>query len=132
MKVSMRSEMISQFLCDQLTLVGQAGIPPDRWSKGLQVMLEKVEGNTMVEKLRAILLMEGDYNFFNKLLVGFKAMNILYKEDFIPEDQYSQRASTAEDARLDNRLTMDLSKLSRLPMVAISADADKCYDRIKH
>jgi hypothetical protein len=39
MKVSMRSEMISQFLCDQLTLVGQAGIPPDRWSKGLQVML---------------------------------------------------------------------------------------------
>jgi hypothetical protein len=27
---------------------------------------------------------------------------------------------------------MDLSKLSRLPMVAISADADKCYDRINH
>ena len=132
MKVSMRSEMISQFLCEQLTLIGQTGIPPNRWSKGLQVMLEKVEGNTMVEKLRAILLMEGDYNFFNKLLVGFKAMNTLYKMDFIPEDQYSQRSSTAEDARLDNRLTMDLSKLSRAPMVAISADADKCYDRINH
>ena len=44
----------------------------------------------------------------------------------------NQQASTAEDARLDNRLTMDLSKLSRLPMVAISADADKCYDRINH
>jgi hypothetical protein len=50
----------------------------------------------MVEKLRAILMMEGDYNFFNKLLVGFKAMNLQYKMDFILEDQYGQRASTAE------------------------------------
>jgi hypothetical protein len=33
---------------------------------------------------------------------------------------------------LDNRLTMDLSRQFRQPLVAVSANADKCYDRINH
>jgi hypothetical protein len=35
---------------------------------GLSCMLEKVAGIIKVEKLRAILLMEADFNFFNGLM----------------------------------------------------------------
>ncbi len=41
-----------------------------RWSNGLQVLLEKVSGVALVDKLRAFLLMEGDFNFYNKWIFG--------------------------------------------------------------
>ncbi len=60
------------------------------------------------------------------------AVNKLYEIGYVAEDQYSKRGSTAEDSKLDNRLTMDLSRQLRQPLVAVSADADKCYDRNNH
>jgi hypothetical protein len=87
---------------------------------------------SLVDKLQAILLMEGDFNFFNKWVFGHKAINQLYEMQYVPDDQYSQQESTAEDSKFNNRLTMDLSRQFRQPMVAILADADKCYDCINH
>ena len=37
-------------------------------------MLEKIEGMTRVDKLRAILLMEADFNFLLKLIFGSRMM----------------------------------------------------------
>ncbi len=51
---------------------------------------------------------------------------------YVPGDQYSQKESTAEDAQMDNRLTMDISRQLRQPLATMAADADKCYDRINH
>jgi hypothetical protein len=59
-------------------------------------------------------------------------VNKLYKIGYVPEDQYSKKGSTAEDFKFDNRLTMDLPRQFRQPLVAVSADADKCYNRINH
>ena len=89
-------------------------------------------GVALVSKLRAILLMEGDFNYMNKWVFGYEAINKLYEMGYIPGDQYSQKESTAEDARMDNRLTMDLSRQMKHPLATMSADADKCYDRINH
>ena len=44
----------------------QHGIFIKRWTKGLSVMLEKIENVIRVDKLRTILLMEVDFNFINK------------------------------------------------------------------
>ncbi len=87
---------------------------------------------SLVNKLQAILLMEGDFNFFNKWVFGHKAINQLYKMQYVPDNQYSQQESTTEDSKFDNRLTMDMSRQFRQPLAAISADADKCYDPINH
>ena len=131
-KAAARSDIITSFLADKISVTGSYGCPPTRWSCGLQVMLEKVAGVALVNKLRAILLMEADYNFFNKWVFGYMAINRLYEQGYIPEDQYSQRESTAEDARLDSRLTMDISRQLCIPLATVSVDADKCYDRINH
>ncbi len=59
-------------------------------------------------------------------------MNKLYEIGYVPEDHYSKKGSTAEDSKFDNRLTMDLSRQFRQPLMAASVDTDKCYDRINH
>jgi hypothetical protein len=109
-------------------MIAWCGCPPERWGHGLQVLLEKIAGVALVTKLRAILLMEGDFNYMNKWIFGHGAINKLYDLGYVPGDQYSQKKSTAEDARLDNRLTMDLSRQMKHPLATMSADADKCYD----
>jgi hypothetical protein len=119
---------LTKVACSQLNLIALTGVPPLRWGNGLQVLLEKVPGVALVDKLQAILLMECNFNFFNKWLFGHVIVNKLYKLGYIPEDQYSKKSSTAEDYKLDNCFTMDLSRQFRQPLIAVSAIADKCYD----
>ena len=64
-----------------------SGLVLNRWTKGLTIMLEKIAGVALVNKLRAILLMEGDYNYFNKWAFRREAINVLYEMGYIPEDQ---------------------------------------------
>ncbi len=108
-KAPIKSKYLAQFICTQLNLIAKYGCAPSRWGVGLQVLLEKIPGVSLVDKLRAILLMEGDFNFYNKWVFGHCGINNLYGIGYIPDDQYSQKESTAEDSKLDNRLTMDLS-----------------------
>ena len=90
----------------------------------------KIAVVALVNKMRAILLIEGDYNYFNKWAFGQEAINTLYEMGYIPEEQYSQKESTAEDATMDNRLTMDIlpssgilwpQHLQMLPIVMIES-----------
>jgi hypothetical protein len=131
-KSATHSDTVTNFLARKITLIARDGCPPNRWGHGLQVMLEKVAGVALVNKLRAILLMEADFKYINKWIFGHEAINKMYALGYVAEDQYSQKKSTAEDVKLDNKLTMDLSRQLRHPLATMSADADKCYDRINH
>ncbi len=126
------SDVVTTFLSRKIALIARGGCPPDCWGHGLQVMLEKVAGITLVNKLCAILLMEGDFNYMNKWVFGHEAINKLYTLGYIPGNQYSQKEITAEDARMDNWLTMDILCQLKQPLATMAADADKCYDRINH
>ena len=63
-------DYISQFHALRVSLALKKGIALERWSKGLSVMLEKMFGVRLVSKLRAILLMEADFNAMNKEVYG--------------------------------------------------------------
>ena len=60
--------------------------------------------------------MEADFNFENKFVFGHLALNKLLEEGYVPEEQYSQRESTAEDTKIDSRLTYVISRQLRQPM----------------
>jgi hypothetical protein len=64
----------------------------------------------LVNKLQAVLLLEGDLNYMNKWVFCHEAIHKLYALGYISGDQYRQKESMAEDARMDNRLTMDMSR----------------------
>ncbi len=85
-KLVMHSEVITNFLAQKITLIAQGGCPPDRWGHGLRVMLEKVAGVALVNKLRAILLMEADFKYMNKWIFGHEAINKMYALGYVAED----------------------------------------------
>ena len=96
-------------------------------------MLEKVEGNTKVDKLRAILLMEEDFNQMNKLLFGHRMIKQSEKEKRIPDEAYGSRASlNANLVAVNRRLVIDLFKQKRRCGAIAGVDAAQCYDRIVH
>jgi hypothetical protein len=57
---------ISYFHALKASLIIRRGVVPDRWARGLSVMLEKMFGCALITKLRSILLMEADFNAPNK------------------------------------------------------------------
>lgn len=84
------------------------GISPTRWQKGINVMLEKQKGNFNVEKLRAILLYEADFNQNNKKL-GKEMMYTAERLQAIVLEQFGSRNKlSAVDQSLNKRLTFDL------------------------
>ena len=60
----------------------------DRWGVGLSVMLEKLAGVILINKLREILLMEEDFNFMNKLIFGTRMLAITRSSDLIPVEAF--------------------------------------------
>ena len=47
-------------------------------------MLEKIAGVVLVTKRRAILLMEADFNFHNKLIFGKQMMDLAPRHGIVP------------------------------------------------
>jgi len=114
-KAAIQDPQSTNVLALQLTVIAGSGIPPDSWSVRLQVMLEKIAGVCLVEKLRAIQLYEADFNCYNQFIFGRQAMQTLTDSGYIPEELFSQKGSTAEDAKFDKTLMgVYLGKLGNL------------------
>jgi hypothetical protein len=86
----MDCDYILQFHALQVLLALKKGIALERWSNGLSVMLEKKFGVRLVSKLRAILLMEADFNAMNKEVYGVWMLDNARKYKLIPEEIFSK------------------------------------------
>jgi hypothetical protein len=131
-KVAIQDETSSAVLALQLTRIARSSIPPENWSVGLQVMLEKIAGVCLAKKLHAIQLYKADFYCYNQFIFGKEAMQTLTASGYIPEELFSQKGSTAEDTKFNKTLMADLSRQARQPMIVTSADAAYCYDRVNH
>ena len=107
----------------KLSLISKTGSAPERWAQGLSVMLEKIAGVAVVTKLRAILLMEADFNFRNKLIFGKRMMDLARRHGTVPEEIYSEKGRTAEDAVLHQVLAYDIARQKRTPLIVALVDA---------
>ena len=95
-------------------------------------MLEKIAGVALVTKLRAILLLEADYNYHSKLIFSKRMMELARSHGIVPEEIYSEKGRTAEDAVLHQVLAYDIARQTRAPLLVASVDASQCYDRMAH
>jgi hypothetical protein len=131
-KAAIGCNISTKILAQKLTVVAQSRIPPESWSIGLQVMLEKITGVCLVKKLRAIQLYEVDFNCYNQFVFGKAAMNLLNSIGYTPKELFYQKGSTSKDAKFDKTLMADLSRQACHPMTVVSANAAYCYDRVDH
>jgi hypothetical protein len=131
-KAAIQDAHSTKMLAQQLTVIARSRIPPERWSVGLQVMLEKIAGVCLVEKLRTIQLYEVDFNSYNPFIFGWQAMQMPTNCGYIPKELFSQKGSMAKDAKFDKTLMLDLSQQARQPMTIELANTAYCYDRVNH
>jgi hypothetical protein len=125
-------DYILQFHALRVSLARKKGIALERWSKGLSVMLEKKFGVRLVSKLRAILLMEADFNAMNKEVYGVWMLDNSHKYKLIPEEIFSKQNRTADDGGLAKTLFYDIARQTCSPAAIASMDASNCYDWIAH
>jgi hypothetical protein len=108
-KAAIQDAHSTQVVAQQMTVIVRSRIPPESWSIGLQVMLEKIAGECLVEKLWAIQLYKADFNCYNLLIFGGQAIQMLTDCRYIPEELFSQKGSMVNDARFNKTLMADLS-----------------------
>eukprot|EP00956_Cyclotella_meneghiniana_P029293 scaffold70426_cov59-Cyclotella_meneghiniana.AAC.4 len=126
------SDVISDFHALKTSLALVHGIALGRWSQGLCVMLEKVLGNKLINKLRAILLMEADFNAMNKIIYGERMLDKARKYDLMPDEIFSERQRMADDGAVSKVLFYDIVRQLKRPAGLASVDAANCYDRVSH
>lgn len=95
-------------------------------------MLEKEMGNKLINKLRAILLMEADFNATNKIIFGERMLDNARKYKLLPDDIFSEKQRMADDGAVSKILFYDIVRQLKRPAGLASVDAANCYDRVAH
>ena len=85
-------------------------------------MLENIAGVALATKSRAILLMEADFNYHNRLIFRSRMMDLARKHDMIPEEIFSKKGKMAEDDILQQELIYDIAGQLKCPLLVASVD----------
>ena len=132
-KTAIKNDKLSELHAVSIDIALNSGYSLKRWQKGLTVMLEKKKGVIKVNKLRAILLMEGDLNCANKTIFGKRMMEFAEERNEIPEECVgSRRNHQASDVSLNRRLFCDIARQKKCSAAICCVDLEQCYDRIAH
>eukprot|EP00804_Cyclotella_cryptica_P014823 CCRYP_015039-RA/>CCRYP_015039-RA protein AED:0.29 eAED:-0.59 QI:0/-1/0/1/-1/1/1/0/153 len=124
--------MISDVHALKTSIALHHGIALSRWKSGLCVMIEKSPVVKLLSKLRAILLMEADFNAANKILFGQRMMTNVRRHNLMPDKIFSEEPRMAENGILSKTLFYDISRQLKAPAALASVDAANCYDRVAH
>ena len=101
-----------------------------RWTKIVNIMLQKDQGNPRIHRLRVIHIYEADYN----LLLAVKWRQALHHAEdnnLLNEGLYGSRPGrSAHDPALIEVLQHEMYRMSMKPGINFDLDATSCYDRI--
>ena len=96
------------------------------------MLLEKVKGNIFIDKMRAICLLEADYNWLNKLVYAKWMMDRAYDAGIVPAEQFARRGVQAAEGVLTTSLFSDIVRVMHRTAAIESVDLANCYDAVAH
>ena len=103
------------------------------WAKGLTVMIKKVKGDIRVDKLRALLLIEADFNSLNKLIFSIRIIKASEQHRRMSEEIFGSRNNlSAILVVVNRRLVTDTFRQKRRSGAIAGVDISQCYDCIVH
>jgi hypothetical protein len=107
------------------------GFAPKRWCSCIDVIIVKIPGRPIIEKLRIIMLYEADFKFALKLIWGKRLVRHAESHGALGNDNHESRPGRqATDALLEKLLIYDHARLARTLLITVDNDANSCYDRI--
>ena len=92
-KAAVKNKLVPKINAQQLTVIARSGVAPMRWGMSLQVLLEKLVGICLVEKLTYIKPYEAHFNCFQQFIFGQEAMRSLTNQGLLPEEHFSKKAA---------------------------------------
>ena len=96
-------------------------------------MLDKIKENMNGAKLRAILLLEADFNGMNTIIYNSRVFPSLEACRTISYEVIVGRSGeSSQHVTLNKKLVHDIAHQIMRPTVVISACSTNCYDRIAH
>ena len=114
-----------------IELVVRHNVILDRWKTTNTTLLEKNPGTPFVHRLRAIHIVEGDFQFIAKYYYSHKMMALAEKHQLVSDEQYGRRANRkAQSAVLNKVLYYNICHQTVTPAAFMEDDARACYDRI--
>ena len=117
---------------DNINLAARYGKPLKRWQSGVTVLLEKLLGNTNLSKLRAICLLEADYNWLLKVIFAKRMITRMHNHGIMPLEQGATKGKTTTNMTLLKQLFFDQTNILHECCSISSTDAENCYDAVNH
>jgi hypothetical protein len=77
---------------------------------GLTILLEKTRGNNLINKMRAICLLEADFNWLNKLIYARRMMNSALDENLIPLECFAKKGNNYVNTVMTKIMYCDKSR----------------------
>lgn len=127
-----RSDKLSFLHAAKLSLAAKLGITLDRWHNALTVLLEKTFGCILINKLRAICLLEADYNWLMKLIFAKRMMDNALSRGVVPAEQFAKKGSRPQDGCMIKLFHYDRARVLHHTAAIESVDLHSCYDSVAH
>jgi hypothetical protein len=99
----------------KLSACARKGIPLAQWDIGLTVLLEKTRGNNNINKMHAIFLLEGDFNYYNKVVFAHRMMISAQEKGQIPLECFARKGSCCINAVMTKIMICDESRTHHHP-----------------
>ena len=103
-----------------------SGQPLQCWGNGVTVLLEKVFGEIFVDKLRAICLLEADFNWLTKLVFAKRMMIAAKEKGIIPVDQFAKPGTSTGEGIMAKTFFNDIHRTTHWPSSVTSVDLSQC------
>ncbi|KAL7529017.1 hypothetical protein ACHAXR_002748, partial [Thalassiosira sp. AJA248-18] len=123
-------DMLSDHHTIMMRLPFMHGFVNDRWTKCIDVMLEKKKGIRQIHQMRIIGLVEADFNTALKLFFA-KQMVTNSEATTLTEEQWGGRPGrTATEPALRKMLSFEYGRVMYVTMALFANDAVACFDRM--
>ena len=96
------------------------------------MLLEKIAGNSKIDKIRAICLLKADFNWWLKAIFAKQMMHRMKLTGVLPVKQGAISGKMALDSALTKQLFFDQENVLHLTCAVSSTDAANCYDAVNH
>ena len=117
---------LSAFHAAKLTACAQKGVVLSRWMVGLTVLLEKTP------KMRGIVLVEGDFNYYMKEVLARRMLKSAQERDQVPVECFAKKGSNCISAVMTKIIFCDESRTHHHPTCIRGNNFTDCYDRMAH
>ena len=96
------------------------------------MLLQKEIGNIDIDKLRAIILFEADFNWLLKMIFSKRLMSRAIENNTLPQEFFAMKGRSSKDAILTQTLWCDINRLKHVSFAVASVDLAQCFDMIGH